>query len=38
MKRAPGLDYESLRLEGGLLSPTLLDKVRPHDPASPAAG
>ncbi|HHJ12037.1 MAG TPA: SAM-dependent DNA methyltransferase, partial [Chromatiales bacterium] len=28
MKRAPGLDYESLRLEGGLLSPTLLDKVR----------
>ena len=28
MKRAPRLDYESLRLEGGLLSPTLLDKVR----------
>ncbi|HHH13706.1 MAG TPA: SAM-dependent DNA methyltransferase, partial [Thiolapillus brandeum] len=28
MKRAPRLDYESLRLEGALLSPTLLDKVR----------
>ena len=28
MKRAPRLDYESLRLEGGLLSPPLLDKVR----------
>ena len=28
MKRAQYLDYESLRLEGALLSPTLLDKVR----------
>ena len=28
MKRAACLDYDSLRLEGGLLSPTLLDKAR----------
>ena len=28
MKRAQYLDYESLRLEGALLSPTLLDKAR----------
>ncbi len=38
MKRAPRLDYESLRLEGALLSPTLLDKVRhltlPHQQPS----